>query len=97
MEPINRKSSIEKPRELRELINAARAQHWSRRYLSEYSIIRNWAEAAEVLGMSRMSIWRYRQELSAPPLPTFKSTIRRWAEEYGLPAPQAKSLARGRV
>jgi hypothetical protein len=43
-----------------------------------------------------MSIWRYRQELPEPPLPAFKSTIKRWAQTYGLPrkrGPIRKSTA----
>jgi hypothetical protein len=75
----------EKLKQLREMLGQLKRQRVSQRPLSERELVFNWAEVAQVLGLSRMSLWRYRQELPPPPLPTFKSAIRRWAQAYGLP------------
>jgi hypothetical protein len=82
----NEKKSIKnKLKELKQAINHLKKQHITNRPLSERAIVFNWAEAAEVLGVSRMTMWRYRQGFPPPPMPAFRSTLRRWAEKYGLP------------
>jgi hypothetical protein len=75
------KTVSEKLREIRQAIKQLR----QRRPLAERELVMNWAEAAQVLGVSRMSIWRYRQATLAPQLPSFKTAVRRWAQTYGLP------------
>jgi DNA-binding XRE family transcriptional regulator len=49
-------------------------------------IIRTFEEAARVIGVSRMSLFRYREMLGDfPPLPTFKIALRWWKQKHGLP------------
>jgi len=72
-------------RELKKAINHLKKQHITNRPLAEREIVFNLAEAAQVLGVSRITMWRCRQGFPPPPLPTFKWALRRWAEKYGLP------------
>ncbi len=49
-------------------------------------IVANYAEVARMLGLSRMTIWRYRQlYVDFPKPPTFKVVVRIWAEQKGIP------------
>jgi uncharacterized protein YheU (UPF0270 family) len=57
-----------------------------KRNLAHREIVLTLAEAAEVIGISRMSLFRYQQYLpDFPSLPTFKMALRWWAERHGLP------------
>jgi hypothetical protein len=82
----NKQNSARKQiKEFRAVLEQYKRQSSSRRALSWREIVLNWAEAAQVLGVSHMSMWRYRRDLPAFTLPTFKSVVRRLAETYGLP------------
>ena len=49
-------------------------------------IVFNFTEAAKTLGLSRMSIYRYRRRYpDFPALPTFKTVVHIWAEQKGIP------------
>jgi DNA-binding XRE family transcriptional regulator len=49
-------------------------------------IIRTFEQAARVIGVSRMSLFRYREMFGDfPPLPTFKIALKWWKEKHGLP------------
>lgn len=69
-------------KEIRQFLDQQRRR---RRPLSERSFVYNWTEVAKVWGVSRMSVWRYRQRLPYFQLPTFKSHLEQLAEQYGIP------------
>jgi predicted DNA-binding transcriptional regulator AlpA len=71
--------------EFKETLALFKRQFRSRRPLAERSYVLNWSEVAAVLGLSRMSVWRYRKMLSIPKPPVFKSTIKEWAHANSLP------------
>jgi hypothetical protein len=80
---INQGKSVKtRLKEIRQFLNQQKRR---RRPLSERSIVLNWTEVAEVWGVSRQSVWRYRQQLPQLQLPTFKSFLKQLAEQYGIP------------
>ncbi len=53
---------------------------------AQRAIVSNYAEVAKTLGVSRMSIYRYRQLFADfPACPTLKVVVRIWAEQKGIP------------
>jgi hypothetical protein len=82
---MDQKRVKETLRDLRRHLSWLEKRRYSRQPLAEREVVLNWAEMAETLGVSRMSMWRYRQAFPVPPLPGFKSYIKRWAQDHGLP------------
>jgi hypothetical protein len=55
------------------------------RHPGKLEIIRTFSEAAEIIGCSRMSLYRYRQiRPDFPPLPAFKASILQWRKSFFL-------------
>lgn len=53
---------------------------------AQREIVSNFAEVARTLGLSRMTIYRYRQLYAdIPSLPTYKTVLRIWAAQKRIP------------
>ncbi len=67
-------------------LRSLKSRFQEQRPYEQREIIFTLAEVARTLALSRMSIYRYRQMFpDLPKLPTFKASVRGWAERHGLP------------
>jgi len=75
-------------KELREGISLLEAQKLEaqKKEVFKGEIVRTFFEAARVLGVCRMSIYRYRQIFGDfPPLPCFRIALKWFKERHGVP------------